>query len=148
MAVRGGEGVSKSLRKRTAIALRYGLFAAVATAVNLASQWIGLQIYGGPASLPLAMSLGTAAGLATKYVLDKRWIFYDLGGGVWTHTRKFSLYTVMGVFTTAVFWGVELLFDGLSHDGRMRFVGGALGLAIGYTLKYQLDSRFVFETAP
>ena len=86
-------------------------------------------------------------GLAAKYLLDKRWIFNDLGTGLWTHTRKFSLYTLMGVITTAVFWGTELLFDILSPDGRMRFVGGALGLAIGYALKYRLDNRFVFEAA-
>ncbi|MGO8917838.1 MAG: GtrA family protein [Stellaceae bacterium] len=137
-----------AFRKRTEIAVRYSLFAVAATIINLASQWVGLRIYGGPGALPIAMALGTATGLATKYVLDKRWIFNDLGTGLWTHTRKFSLYTLMGIVTTAVFWGVEFLFDALSPDGMMRFVGGALGLAIGYTIKYRLDNRFVFEAAP
>ena len=129
------------------IAVRYSVFAAVATIANLASQWVALQLYSGPWALPTAMALGTAAGLATKYVLDKRWIFNDVSSGLWTHTRKFSLYTLMGVMTTAIFWGTELLFDALSPDRRMRFVGGAIGLAIGYTLKYWLDGRFVFERA-
>jgi putative flippase GtrA len=130
------------------IAVRYSLFALAATMINLATQWLGLQLYGGPWALPIAMGVGTATGLATKYVLDKRWIFHDFSAGLLAHTRKFSLYTLMGVVTTAVFWGVELLFDAVSPDDGMRFVGGALGLAIGYTLKYQLDNRFVFEAAP
>jgi putative flippase GtrA len=140
--------VKKQFRKRSVIAARYSLFAAVATLVNLASQWLGLQVYGGPWALPLAMAVGTAAGLAAKYLLDKRWIFNDRTTGLWTHTRKFSLYTLMGVVTTAIFWGTELLFDAVSPDGKMRFLGGALGLTIGYALKYQLDNHFVFEAAP
>ena len=28
----------------------------------------------------------------------------------------------------------------------MLYLGGAVGLAIGYVLKYQLDKRFVFVT--
>ncbi len=95
------------------IALKYALFAAVATGVNLSSQWIGLQLYSGPWSLAAAMAAGTATGLAAKYLLDKQWIFYDADSGVSAHARKFSLYTVMGVVTTAIFWGMELTFNAI-----------------------------------
>ena len=54
------------------IALKYALFAAVATGVNLSSQWVGLQLYSGPWSLAAAMAAGTATGLAAKYLLDKQ----------------------------------------------------------------------------
>ena len=30
---------------------------------------------------------------------------------------------------------------------EMLYLGGALGLAIGYVVKYQLDKRFVFTAA-
>ncbi len=127
------------------IVLRYSLFAVIATGVNLAAQWLALEIYGGPWSLALAMAVGTGGGLATKYLLDKRWIFFDLRTGATLHMRKFSLYTSTGVVTTAIFWTTEWIFDALSSGGRLRFVGAVIGLAIGYVGKYQLDRRFVFE---
>jgi putative flippase GtrA len=127
---------------------RYALFAAVATAVNLVTQILSLSVYDAPPlALPLAMSAGTVTGLVVKYILDKRWIFSDFTTGLDTHARKFSLYTLMGVFTTAIFWGTELTFDAVFEDPHMRYVGGAIGLAIGYLLKFRLDQRFVFERA-
>ena len=136
------------MSRRVEIAVLYALFAALATAVNVASQWVSLALYRGPLALPLAMACGTATGLALKYVLDKRWIFCDPSTGLALHARKFTAYTVMGVITTAIFWATELAFDAASPDGRMRFVGAVIGLAIGYTAKYRLDRRFVFRPSP
>jgi putative flippase GtrA len=136
------------MRRAAAIATRYAAFAGVATGVNIGTQWLSLRLYGGPLTLPLAMALGTATGLAAKYVLDKRWIFRDRTTGLAVHVRKFSLYTMMGVVTTAIFWMTELLFDALSPGGRARLWGALVGLAIGYSMKYWLDRRFVFERAP
>lgn len=125
------------------IALRYVAFALAATLVNLGSQWGWLAFYGGPFRLSSAMALGTLAGLVTKYLLDKRWIFDDRSTGAGTHARKFSLYSAMGLVTTAVFWGTELLFGAVLGEDWV-LVGGAVGLAVGYALKYRLDRRFVF----
>lgn len=134
-------------RRHVSLTLRYALFAAIATLTNLGGQWAALHLYGGPLALPAAMVVGTGIGLLTKYVLDKRWIFDDRSRGVAVHARKFTLYTLMGVFTTAIFWGTELAFDALSPDGHLRFVGAVLGLAIGYVVKYRLDAKFVFQAA-
>lgn len=131
----------------TGIAVRYTFFAGIAASANLACQWIALELYRGPWSLPLAMAIGTGAALVTKYLLDKRWIFDDRTTGVGVHMRKFSLYTLMGVGTTALFWATELLFDWLSPGGRLRFLGAIIGLVIGYVTKYRLDKRFVFGAA-
>ena len=56
------------------------------------------------------MLFGTLAGLVLKYLLDKRWIFADRETGAAAHGRKFTLYTLMGVVTTAIFWGTETAF--------------------------------------
>lgn len=136
------------MSRRIEVAVLYALFAALATVMNIASQWVSLALYRGPLSLPLAMAFGTATGLGLKYVLDKRWIFRDPGSGIGLHARKFTAYTLMGVVTTAIFWATELAFDAARPDGRWRFVGAALGLAIGYSAKYRLDRRFVFRAAP
>ncbi|AWK90211.1 GtrA family protein [Azospirillum thermophilum] len=127
-----------------AIAVRYAAFAAVATALNLGAQGVLLAFYDGPYRLSAALVLGTGVGLVAKYILDKYWIFADPSEGLANHARAFSLYTVMGLATTAVFWGTELLFDRL-FGGHWTLVGGAIGLVIGYTVKYQLDRSFVFR---
>ena len=131
------------------LVIRYALFAALATAINLATQYITLLLYIGVAALPLAMAAGTLTGLVAKYLLDKRWIFFDPSHGTRAHAKRFSLYTFTGLFTTGIFWGTELLFATLSSQPWAQYIGGLLGLTIGYVVKYRLDRRFVFEaTAP
>lgn len=127
----------------------YALFAAVATLVNLASQWVTLNAaatlgFAWWARLVPALIVGTGAGLIVKYVLDKRHIFKDRSRGVSAHARRFSLYTMMGLFTTAIFWATELLFALFDPTGNLIYLGGAIGLAIGYATKYYLDRRYVF----
>ncbi|HSB97219.1 MAG TPA: GtrA family protein, partial [Spongiibacteraceae bacterium] len=59
-------------------------------------------------------------------------------------TRTFVIYTFMGAFTTLIFWGFEFGFHYLFQAKELRYLGGVIGLAIGYATKYQLDKRFVF----
>lgn len=126
------------------LVLRYAAFAVIATIANLATQRLVL-ISGQSASyFIVAVATGTSVGLVVKYVLDKRWIFFDRETGVKNHSRKFTLYTVMGLVTTAIFWGMETLFWVVWQTTAMRELGAAIGLGIGYVVKYQLDRRFVF----
>ncbi len=124
--------------------LRYGLFAVIATLANLAAQRAVLWQVGGGTGLALAIAAGTAVGLVVKYLLDKRWIFFDTTTGARAHGERFGRYTLTGVFTTAVFWGMETLFWLIWRDDTMRELGAVIGLAIGYVVKFQLDKRFVF----
>jgi len=95
---------------------------------------------------PLA---GTGTGLVTKYLLDRHWIFFEGRGNLSDHSRKFTLYTLMGGATTLIFWVTEWTFDHLSGgDELWRYTGAVVGLAIGYTVKYRLDKRFVFGGRP
>lgn len=128
-----------------ALAGRYAAFAVAATICNLLAQRAALGLYGGPAALAVAIGAGTLVGLAVKYALDKRWIFHDRETGLAMHTRKAFLYTLMGVFTTAIFWGTETAFWLLYGTERMRELGAVIGLTIGYVIKYRLDKRFVFR---
>jgi putative flippase GtrA len=127
------------------LVLRYALFAGTAIAINIVSQTVMLHLYNGWFKLTAAMIVGTGAGLVTKYVLDKYWIFSDFSQGVAAHARRFLLYATTGLLTTAFFWGMEYLFNGLTPDGRWRFLGAIIGLTIGYIAKYFLDRRFVFS---
>lgn len=122
--------------------LRYAIFAVVAVVVNLAVQRGVLAMSFG---LLAALAAGTAAGLVVKYLLDKAWIFDDRAAGLAAHGRRFTLYTLMGVATTAIFWGVESAAWVIWRTDAAREAGAVLGLAIGYAVKYRLDRRFVFH---
>ena len=102
----------------------------------------------GPLALTLAIGLGTAVGLVVKYLLDKRWIFFDRSSGAKAHARRFALYTLMGVATTAIFWGSEALAWWIWRTHVARETGAVLGLMVGYVAKYQFDRRFVFTPDP
>ena len=129
------------------LVLRYTAFAVLATLVNLATQRLVLLAGESPGHFFAAVAAGTMTGLVVKYALDKRWIFFDSSTGVKAHGRKFGLYTVMGVVTTAIFWGTETLLWLVFQTHAMRELGAVIGLAIGYVTKYQLDRRFVFTGA-
>ncbi len=127
------------------LAVKYAIFAGIATAANIGTQYACLRLYGGPFSLYAAMAAGTLTGLALKYVLDKRYIFYHRTDGARDDLFKFFVYSSMGVVTTLIFWGSELLFNHLFSFPEAKFIGAVVGLTIGYITKYNLDKRFVFR---
>jgi putative flippase GtrA len=126
-------------------ALRYAAFAVVATLINLTAQWTSFHVYWGPGELVVGIAAGTAAGLLSKYALDKFWIFRDSSLQVSDNIRKFCQYSLTGAFTTTIFWGTEAAFAFISDREMMRYLGAAIGLAIGYVTKFHLDNRFVFR---
>lgn len=124
--------------------LKYSLFAIIATVINLGTQWLVLLANQSDMWILIALFCGTATGLVAKYVLDKRWIFYYQTSSAKDDAHRFSLYTLMGLVTTVIFWGMELGFHYLLDETYAKYLGGAIGLSIGYYVKYQLDKRFVF----
>ncbi len=130
---------------KTKIALMYTIFALFATVANIGSQEIAITLYQGSFTIMLSILVGTAVGLVLKYWLDKRYIFKYQTQSIQHGSKTFTLYTIMGIVTTFIFWGFELAFDAIYGTKEMRYVGGVIGLAIGYYVKYQLDKRYVFK---
>ena len=130
--------------KRVPVAVKYAVFAAIATGINIAAQRGAAFFVTGRFSLYVSLFFGTIAGLAVKYILDKRFIFYYRTRSLGEEAIKVFLYVVMSGLTTAVFWAVEISFDALFEFDAARYVGAAVGLTLGYSLKYKLDRRFVF----
>ena len=120
------------------------IFAIIATIANLLTQYVSFSLYDDSYSLLIAMAFGTFTGLIVKYILDKKYIFFYRPVSKYDDFGKFIKYTISGVVTTAIFWGTEILFHFL-FGGNAIYIGGALGLGIGYLLKYQLDKKFVFQ---
>lgn len=127
------------------IALRYILFAALSTALNLLFQYLSFMLYSGFLSLYIAMFVGTVAGLVLKYILDKKYIFFHTPKSKRDDGKKFFLYSLMGLFTTFIFWGFEIGFDALFENESAKYIGAVIGLSIGYVVKYFLDKKFVFK---
>ncbi len=130
------------------LAINYAIFALIATAANISAQDLLIRAYSGEFSVIASVTLGTGVGLVVKYILDKRYIFRFQARSVGHGTRIFALYTVMGMATTMIFWGFEFGFHHVFETKEMRYLGGVLGLAIGYLAKYHLDKRYVFRAEP
>jgi putative flippase GtrA len=129
---------------KKSLAIKYLCFAALAIFANLGVQRIVFSTGDSHAIYVIAVVAGTAAGLLVKYLLDKTWIFYDLTSGLKGHSRIFSRYAMTGLLTTSIFWGCETVFWLIWETGFMRELGALTGLIIGYSIKYSLDSKFVF----
>ena len=120
------------------VAVRYVLFAVVATVANLAAQEIVVRL-APVAPLALSIAAGTVVGFAVKYVLDKKWVFYDRFTSHRDEARKISLYGLFSVFTTLVFWGFEVTFWTIWRTDLAKYTGAVLGVAIGHAAKFVLD---------
>ncbi|MFT3779349.1 MAG: GtrA family protein [Ottowia sp.] len=127
------------------IALLYALFCAAAIVINIGAQDLTLRLW--PSAIAFSIIVGTAAGLVVKYILDKRFIFRFTAQNAAHDGKTFMLYTLMGVATTAIFWGFEYGAWMIFETTQMRYLGGVLGLVMGYLAKYHLDKKFVFSTA-
>jgi len=128
------------------IALIYTILAVIATVANIGAQDLVTRFYQGPLPVILSVFVGTGAGLVVKYLLDKRYIFAFQSKSLSHDSQVFFLYSIMGIVTTLVFWGFEFSFHLLFETKEMRYLGGILGLAVGYLTKYHLDKRYVFRT--
>jgi len=130
------------------LAFKYAVFAGIATVVNIIAQDITMRIYTGLFAMYVSIAVGTLTGLVAKYVLDKICIFSYRASSLVDDGAKFILYSVMGLATTLIFWGTELGFEFIFGTKWLRYLGAAIGLTIGYSVKYQLDKHFVFIKSP
>ena len=128
----------------TKIAVLYTLFAVVSTAINIGSQIVSIWIYKGSFSVEISILVGTVMGLPLRYFLEKRYIFNFTSKNLVHDGKLFIFYSAMGVVTTFIFWGTEYAFHLIYDTDFMRYLGGIIGLSIGFYVKYQLDKKYVF----
>jgi len=112
------------------LAIKYALFAAISTIGNLVTQQLCLMFFDylvflksfenvsilGLFNLNLvlmaAICMGTLVGLIIKYILDKKYIF-NYKQKVNPKIPEIHHVFLYGVFTTAIFWSFELIFDSI-----------------------------------
>jgi len=132
------------MRTATEIAVLYTLFAVLSTAINIGSQILSIWIYEGPFSVEISILVGTAMGLPLRYFLEKRYIFNFTSKNLVHDGKLFVFYSAMGVITTLIFWSTEYAFHLIYDTDFMRYLGGVIGLSVGFYVKYQLDKKYVF----
>lgn len=132
------------MRDAAHIAVLYAAFATLASTANLASQAAVVALFHGEFVIVISVVVGTLIGLPVKYILDKKFIFRFTAENIMHDSKLFVFYSVLAVVTTAVFWLSEGLFQVIFNTEAMRLTGGAIGLAIGYIVKYRLDKKYVF----
>ena len=128
----------------TKIAVLYTLFAVLSIAINIGSQMLSIWIYKGQLSVEISILVGTAMGLPLRYFLEKRYIFNFTSKNLVHDGTLFVFYSAMGAITTLIFWGTEYAFHLIYDTDFMRYIGGIIGLSIGFYVKYQLDKKYVF----
>jgi putative flippase GtrA len=131
--------------KKFKIFIAYTSFAILSMAINIATQYTFLIIYDGIYNIELSIIAGTLFGLPIRYFLEKKYIFNFITKGLKQDSRLFFLYSFYGIFTTGIFWVTEYLFHLVFFADFMRYLGGVIGLSIGFFVKYQVDKRFVFN---
>jgi putative flippase GtrA len=66
--------------KRVPIVVKYAVFAAIATGINIAVQRGVAFFVEGSYSIYISLFFGTIAGLVVKYLMDKRFVFISNDG--------------------------------------------------------------------
>lgn len=126
------------------IIVLYILFAALSTIINIGLQMISVLAYKGSYFVEISILVGTVAGLPLRYFLEKRYIFAFSSKNIVHDGKLFVFYSTMGMITTLIFWSTEYTFHIIYDTDLMRYVGGIVGLVIGFFIKYQLDKKYVF----
>ncbi len=145
----------------------YGLFAIISTLINLLTQrgseflidfsniqflstaLINNQQTGKVLTLGYFICLfnATVTGFVFKYFCDKLVVFKDTTATISTkHFKMVLLYGIFAILTTIIFWSFSAAFKLLFTFNGSAYLGSIIGLTIGYTIKFYLDSKFVFNS--
>ena len=93
----------------------------------------------------IKMLIATVVAFLFKFIVDKVVIFQDKTTNLKENFTKITVYGFFAIFTTIIFWGFEISFKYFFSFKYSEYFGGVIGLALGYTIKFILDSKFVFQ---
>ena len=139
--------------------LFYIIFAIISTIINISTQ-VGVQfvldkidlivfkqtIFSNiTIGLFIKLSIATIVAFLFKFIVDKFLIFEDREKNVLKGLGQIFIYGLFAVFTTLIFWGTVFIFRIIFDTFVAEIIGSVIGLAIGYTAKFFLDRKFVFN---
>ena len=151
---------AKSTKSGTRQAVLYFSFAALTYGLNFliyslhslyVNPWICsqlssefIQTYYCPEFYRIIFSnlLGVAVGYIVKFILDKFIVFEKKSTDLKQTSKEFIKYFLFALITTAINLGIQLSLIYLA--GFPDFLGLAISLSVGYTIKFLLDRKYVF----
>ncbi len=95
----------------------------------------------------VAYGLGLFAGFVLKYLMDKKYVFSDITESKEKEMKKVLIYAMMSIFTTIILTLIVAGFKVWVSRERAKDVGLVIGLLIGYTTKFFLDRKYVFNSS-
>jgi hypothetical protein len=134
----------------------YILFAVLSAFINIGTQAVISLVINGihffetiitgniTFGLIFKMVIATIVAFIFKFFIDKFFIFNNKSKRIAENLRQILFYGFFAVFTTLIFWSFELFFKYKFIFPYSEYAGAVTGLAIGYTTKFFLDSKFVF----
>jgi len=132
------------INKKSSIFFLYLLFSLISIFINILTQYLSMFFYRGFLDVEISILLGTLVSVPFRYIVEKTYIFNFKSTNLKQDSQIFVLYLYYSIITTLIFWFIEYCFYIFFSTNLMRYVGGILGLSIGFFLKYQLDKKYVF----
>lgn len=132
------------INNKSSIFYLYLLFSLISIFINILIQYLSMFFYRGFLDVEISILLGTLVSVPFRYIVEKTYIFNFTSINLKQDSQIFVLYLYYSIITTLIFWSIEYCFYILFSTNLMRYVGGILGLSIGFFLKYQLDKKYVF----
>jgi putative flippase GtrA len=126
------------------IAFLYICCAGFSMLINICIQMISISLYTKIYAIEVSILAGTLSGLPLRYFLEKQYIFSYQAKNLKHDVALFLPYCLTSILTTLIFWGFEYSFHKLFDHNFLRYVGGIIGLSIGFYIKYELDKKFIF----
>jgi len=117
------------------IAIKYSIYFVIAILINLLFQYLLDLFLKGVFQVYISIAAGIKAGLFIKYFRDKKYIFSFQIITFKTDFLMFVLFSVMGIATTIIFWGTELVFFFYLSFCSAKHIGGLPGFSVAYYIK-------------
>lgn len=147
------------MKRTTLLIAKYCIIAAISILVNMIVQfsvnyWVKHYLVGLVETrhaeriehlfIYVGILAGATVALVVKYALDKRFIFQFTSRSSTHDAKVFAQYSLMSTVPTAIYWISELSFHYIYDGENAKYIGGVVGLTIGYLIKYRLDKKWVF----
>jgi len=123
---------------------RYFCVASSSIVLNILIQFLSVQIYRGIFFIELSIIIATLLTMPTRYFIEKNYVFYGLQKS--SDSLSFSMYTFSAIVSTIIFWSIEYSFHLIYYSDLLRYLGGILGLSIGFIIKFFIDKLYIFNT--
>tara|TARA_B100000989_G_scaffold299003_1_gene291845 strand:- start:5206 stop:5595 length:390 start_codon:yes stop_codon:yes gene_type:complete len=122
---------------------KYILVSLISIIANIALQILFLEVYTKMYRVELSIIIATALTMPARYVLERKFIFSRIRYS--SDTKSFLVYTFSACIATVIFIVTEYVFHLVFANDALRYLGGMIGLSLGFYFKFWFDTLKVYE---